>query len=222
MPAPLPPPAEGGPRPGIPDIDDLPSHTDDGQPLLYLTFDDGPSGFSQQVIDVLADYDAQGTLFVLGQAAQSKPDLVRAMAQGRHYVANHTYSHPSLDGVSQEEFLREVEDTRQIILDIALDLFTLDRDVRYLRPPYGAADANSRRYAADAGYAIVLWDIDPQDWRRPGAKVIADHVIREAYPGAIVLMHDGGGDRAQSVAALETILRELSRQRYVFRNVFVP
>jgi peptidoglycan/xylan/chitin deacetylase (PgdA/CDA1 family) len=118
--------------------------------------------------------------------------------------------------------LKQVEETRQIILDIALDLFILDRDVRYLRPPYGATDANSRQYAADAGYAIVLWDIDPQDWRRSGAKVIADHVVREAYPGAIVLMHDGGGDRAQSVAALEMILRELSQQGYAFRNVYVP
>jgi peptidoglycan/xylan/chitin deacetylase (PgdA/CDA1 family) len=221
-PTPLPPSAEGGLRPGVPDIDSLLTHTDEGQPILYLTFDDGPSGFSQQVIDLLANYDAQGTFFVLGQAAKSKPDLIRAMAQGGHYVANHTYSHPSLEGVSQEAFLKEVEDTRQIILDIALDLFTLDRDVRYLRPPYGALDASSRQYAADAGYAVVLWDIDPQDWRRPGAKVLADHVVREAYPWAIVLMHDGGGDRAQSVAALETILRQLSQQGYVFRNVYVP
>jgi peptidoglycan/xylan/chitin deacetylase (PgdA/CDA1 family) len=221
-PTPLPPSAEGEPRPGVPDVDNLPTHTDDGQPILYLTFDDGPSSFSLQMIDLMAEHDAQATFFVLGQAAKSKPDLVRAMAQAGHYVANHTYGHPSLEGVSQEEFLREVEETREIILDIALDLFTLDRDVRYLRPPYGATDANSRQYAADAGYAIVLWDIDPQDWRRPGAKVIADHVVREAYPGAIVLMHDGGGDRAQSVAALETILSTLSQQGYAFQNVYVP
>jgi peptidoglycan/xylan/chitin deacetylase (PgdA/CDA1 family) len=221
-PTPLSPSAEGGPRPGIPDIDNLPTHTDDGQPILYLTFDDGPSGFSQQMIDLLADYDAQGTFFVLGQAAKSKPDLVRAMAQGGHYIANHTYSHSSLEGTSQEAFLQEVEETRQIILDIALDLFTLDRDVRYLRPPYGATDTNTRQYSAEAGYTVVLWDIDPQDWRRPGAKVIADHVAREAYPGAIVLMHDGGGDRAQSVAALEAILSELSQKGYVFRNLYVP
>ncbi len=218
-PTPLPPSAEGESRPGVPDIDNLPTHTDDGQPILYLTFDVGPSSFSQQMIDLMAKRDAQATFFVLGQAAESKPDLVRAMAQAGHYVANHTYGHPSLEGVSQEEFLREVEETREIILDIALDLFTLDRDVRYLRPPYGATDANSRQYAADAGYAIVLWDIDPQDWRRPGAKVIADHVVREAHPGAIVLMHDGGGDRAQSVAALDTILSRLSQQGYAFANV---
>ncbi|MGD8905127.1 MAG: polysaccharide deacetylase family protein, partial [Anaerolineae bacterium] len=121
-----------------------------------------------------------------------------------------------------EEFVAEVEETRQIILEITGDLLQPGQDVRHLRPPYGATDANTRQYAADAGYAFVLWDIDPQDWRRPGAKVVSDHVVREAYPGAIVLLHDGGGDRTQSVAAVETILRELSSQGYVFRNVYGP
>lgn len=68
----------------------------------------------------------------------------------------------------------------------------------------------------------TCWDMVPQDWRRPGAKVIAGHIIRSTKPGAIVLMHDGGGERTQSVAALETVLRELGAQGYVFRNIFVP
>ncbi len=221
-PTPLPAPTGVTVKAGVPDLDTLPTHTEDGKSILYLTFDDGPSKYSQQMIDLLARYDAQATFFVLGKAVKNNPDLVRAMAQDGHYVANHTYSHPSLQGVSQETFIEEVEGTRQIILDTALDLFSLDRDVRYLRPPYGATDASTRQYAADLGYAVVLWDIDPQDWRRPGAKVIADHLIRSAYPGAIVLMHDGGGDRTQSVAALETTLRDLSAQGYVFRNIFVP
>jgi peptidoglycan/xylan/chitin deacetylase (PgdA/CDA1 family) len=209
-------------QPGAPDLDTLPTHTDDGKPILYLTFDDGPSKYSQQMIDLLAQYDAQATFFVLGKAAKSNPDQVRSMAEGGHYVANHTYGHPSLQGVSREDFINEVEGTKEIILDIALDLFGLDRDVRYLRPPYGATDANTRQYAADLGYAVVLWDVDPQDWRRPGAKVIAGHVIRSAKPGAIILMHDGGGERTQSVAALEMVLRELSDQGYVFRTIFGP
>ena len=220
-PTPLAPPA-GAPAGGVPDVDNLPTHDTDGSPILYLTFDDGPSGHSQHMLDLLKKYDAEGTFFVLGQTVKSKPDLVRAMAEGGNYVANHTYSHTSLDGISQADFMAEVEDTRQAILDAAGDLFTLDRDVRYLRPPYGAADASTRQYAADLGYAVVLWDIDPQDWRRPGAQVISGHVVREAYPGAVVLLHDGGGDRTQSVAALETILRDLNAQGYVFRNVFVP
>ena len=215
-------PSAGAPAGGVPDVDNLPTHTAEGSPILYLTFDDGPSGYSQQVLDLMDKYGAEGTFFVLGKSVKAKPDQVRAMAEGGNYVANHTYSHTSLEGSSQADFMSEVEDTRQAILDAAGDLFTLDRDVRYLRPPYGAADANTRQYAADLGYAVVLWDIDPQDWRRPGAQVISGHVMREAYPGAIVLLHDGGGDRTQSVAALETILRDLSAQGYVFRNVFVP
>jgi peptidoglycan/xylan/chitin deacetylase (PgdA/CDA1 family) len=221
-PTPLPAPTGVSVKPGAPDLDNLPTHTDDGKPILYLTFDDGPSKYSQQMIDLLAQHDAQATFFVLGKAAKANPEMVRAMAEGGHYVANHTYGHPSLKGVTHEAFVKEVEDTKQVIFDAALDLFGLDRDVRYLRPPYGATDANTRQYAADLGYAVVLWDVDPQDWRRPGAKVIADHIIRSAKPGAIILMHDGGGERTQSVAALETALRDLSAQGYVFRNVFVP
>jgi len=97
----------------------------------------------------------------------------------------------------------------------------LDKDVKYLRPPYGATDANTRNYAAALGYAVVMWDIDPQDWRQPGADVIASHIISSVYPGAIVLSHDGGGDRTQTLAAYETVMRELSAQGYVFRNIFV-
>jgi peptidoglycan/xylan/chitin deacetylase (PgdA/CDA1 family) len=116
----------------------------------------------------------------------------------------------------------QVERTKEAILDAAGDLFTLDHDVRDLRPPNGATDANTRQYAADLGYAVVLWDVDPQDWRRPGATVISDHILRSVSPGAIVLMHDGGGDRTQSVQALGTVLQELSAQGYAFHNIFIP
>ena len=100
-PTPLPAPTGLTVEPGVPDLDSLPTHTDDGDPILYLTFDDGPSKYSQQVIDLLAEYDAQATFFVLGRAAKANPDLIRAMAQSGHYVANHTYGHPSLKGVKQ-------------------------------------------------------------------------------------------------------------------------
>ena len=86
----------------------------------------------------------------------------------------------------------------------------------------GFSRTDSRQYAAERGYAIALWDIDPLDWRRPGAEVIAGHIVGSIYPGAIVLMHDGGGERAQTVEALEMSLRELSAQGYMFRNLHLP
>jgi peptidoglycan/xylan/chitin deacetylase (PgdA/CDA1 family) len=215
------PPAEGGTGDlGVPDLDNLPTHTQDGKPIAYFTFDDGPSGFTQQLVDLFAQYNGQATFFVLGQQVDAQPKIVRATAQAGHYIANHSYSHTSLEGISSEGFLNEVERTRQAILNAAGDLFTLDKDVRYLRPPYGATDANTRQYAANLGYAVVMWDIDPQDWRQPGADILANHIVSSVYPGAIVLSHDGGGDRTQTVQAYEKVLADLSAQGYAFRNIF--
>ena len=106
-------------------------------------------------------------------------------------------------------------------MNAAGDLLFLDKDVRYLRPPYGATDGDTRQYAANLGYAVVMWDIDPQDWRQPGADILANHIISSVYPGAIVLSHDGGGERSQTVEAYRKVLAELSSQGYAFRNIFV-
>jgi peptidoglycan/xylan/chitin deacetylase (PgdA/CDA1 family) len=214
-------PPAAPPSTGAPDLSKLSTHTEEGKPIVYFTFDDGPSGFTQQIMDLFAQYDGQATFFVLGNQVQANRELTRAEAQAGHYIANHTNTHTSLSGVTPEQFMNEVETTRQIILETAGDLFTLDKDVKYLRPPYGATDQNTLSYADALGYAVVLWDIDPQDWRRPGADVIANHIISSVYPGAIVLSHDGGGDRTQTVEAYRTVLAQLSSQGYVFRNIFV-
>ena len=83
-----------------------------------------------------------------------------------------------------------------------------------MRPPYGATDSHTRAYAAELGYDVVMWNIDTLDWKRPGAKAVVLTVMNKVYPGAIVLMHDGGGDRTQTAAALEAVLRDLSSQGY--------
>jgi peptidoglycan-N-acetylglucosamine deacetylase len=172
------------------------------------------------MLALLKQYNAHATFFNVGKSVSAWPEVVRTVASAGHYVANHTWDHSALAGLTKEEFVAEAERTRQAILQAAGDLFFLDKDVRYLRPPYGSTDANTRQYAAELGYATVLWDIDPQDWRRPGTEEIADHVLSHVFPGAIVLMHDGGGDRSQSVAALEIILRELSAKGYQFYSIF--
>jgi peptidoglycan/xylan/chitin deacetylase (PgdA/CDA1 family) len=228
-PTPAPTSASGGTsyaRRGQPLLENLPYTTPEGNPIVYLTFDDGPNaagpdgGYTQEMLALLKQYNAHVTFFNVGKSVSAWPDLVRAVATGGHYVANHTWDHSALAGLTKEEFVAEAERTRQAIIKAASDLFTLDKDVRYLRPPYGSTDANTRQYAAELGYATVLWDIDPQDWRRPGTEEIADHVLSHVFPGAIVLMHDGGGDRSQSVAALEIILRELSAKGYQFHSIF--
>lgn len=163
--------------------------------------------------------NAQATFFVLGQNAEQLPDLIRAQAADGHYVANHTFDHFTLDGISQQGFIEEVQRTEQVLLNITSDLFTIDGRVRYLRPPYGATDNNTRQFAASLGYAVVLWTIDPQDWQRPSTDQIVSHILSHVYPGAIVLMHDGGGDRSQSAEALRRLLPQLAAQGNVFRNI---
>jgi peptidoglycan/xylan/chitin deacetylase (PgdA/CDA1 family) len=228
-PTPAPVTASGGAstaRRGQPLLENLPSNAPDGNPIVYLTFDDGPNaagpngGYTEEMLALLRQFNAHATFFEVGKSVSAWPDLVRAVALGGHYVADHTWDHSELAGLTKEEFINEAERTRQAILQAAGDLFNLDKDVRYLRPPYGSTDANTRQYAAELSYATVLWDIDPQDWRRPGTEAIADHVLSHVFPGAIVLMHDGGGDRSQSVAALEIILRDLSAKGYKFYNIF--
>lgn len=196
----------------------LPLHTAQGQPILYLTFDDGPSPvWTPQIVELLDRYDARATFFVIGVHVRRAAASLRPVAEAGHTIANHTLSHKSLAGRSQEAFAQELLATEEIVAAAVGDLLPDDFALAYLRPPGGGVDANTGPYAADLGYKVVGWDIDPKDWRRPGADAIASHVIQRAFPGAIVVLHDGGGGNQQTVAAVETILEELSGQGYVFR-----
>lgn len=180
--------------------------------MIYLTFDDGPIDpqWTPQVLEVLAGYDARVTFFVLGVLAERFPDLIDAQVDTGHSLGNHTFDHRTLDGIGREAFFNELEKAEEMLGD---------KGVKFMCPPHGATDAYTRTYLAELGYELVLWNIDTEDWRQPGAEAIASVVVDRAYPGAIVLMHDGGGDRSQTVEALETILETLSSQGYVFEAV---
>jgi peptidoglycan/xylan/chitin deacetylase (PgdA/CDA1 family) len=179
-----------------------------GERVVYLTFDDGPNPpYTDQIIELLARYDARATFFVLGRHIEAHPAQISALRAAGHVVANHTYSHPALAGIGREVFMREVVGTQNLLGATASRCF---------RPPYGSLDANTYAYAAELGLRVVLWDVDPQDWRSPGASVIAANVLANTRPGSIILLHDGGGARGQTVAALATILAELSGQGYRF------
>jgi peptidoglycan/xylan/chitin deacetylase (PgdA/CDA1 family)/heat shock protein HslJ len=195
---PTPPPVAPEPTPAV-SLDNV----------IYLTFDDGPTGpqWTPQVLSVLAGYNAKATFFVLGQNAQRYPDLIQAEYDAGHAIANHTFDHQSLSGLGREAFFNEVQSTQSILGD---------KSVPCLRPPYGATDSYTRARAEELGYQIVMWDIDTEDWKRPGAGAIVNEVLTNAHPGAVVLMHDGGGDRSQTLEALETVLSQLADLGYRF------
>ena len=191
------------------------AHGEAGEPIIYLTFDDGPHPtYTPQVLEVLARYDAIATFFVLGASVTSYPELAARIVEAGHDAENHTFDHASLDRVDRATFIAEVEDTDQAIEEATGGL--VDPTTSCLRPPYGAVDDQTNVLAAELGKDVILWDVDPQDWRRPGTAKIASHLIDNAHPGAVLLMHDGGGPRSQTVEALDVVLRELSTRGYTF------
>ncbi len=190
------------------------AHGGAGGPVVYLTFDDGPHPtWTPQVLAVLARHGVTATFFVLGQNVTAFPELAVRLVDAGHDPENHTFDHASLDKVDRATFIAEVRDT-----DAAIHAAVGERvdPIACLRPPYGAFDEQTSVLAAELGKTLTLWNVDPQDWRRPGAEQIAEHLISHARPGAILLMHDGGGERSQTVEALETVLGELSARGYSF------
>jgi peptidoglycan/xylan/chitin deacetylase (PgdA/CDA1 family) len=179
--------------------------------VVYLTFDDGPTpAWTPRVLELLARYRAQATFFVLGRSAAAYPELVRQEFAAGHGVGNHTWSHRRLTGLKGGQLAAEVGATSTAIQRAT------GAPVRCLRPPYATVDAASADRVRALGLGLVLWDIDTYDWRSPGAGVIAGRVLDRVRSGDVVLLHDGGGDRSQTVAALEQVLATLSARGFRF------
>lgn len=180
----------------------LPVTPDDDGDVVYLTFDDGPSPeYTPQVLDVLARHDARATFFVVGSLAQAYPDIIQRIAAEGHTIANHTWKHEDLAGLSRAAFDETISRTQAVLGDLAAPC---------LRPPYGSMDAFTREWASDHGLSLLTWDASPQDWLRPPAEEIADYIVQWARPGVVLLMHDGGGDRSTTVQGLDMALERLA------------
>ena len=170
-------------------------------PVIYFTFDDGPHPlYTPQVLDVLARHGVRATFFVIGSSAERYPGIIQRIVAEGHTVANHTWDHEALAGLPQEAFDDTVGRTQDLLGSDATSC---------LRPPFGSVDAFTSDWAANHGLDVALWNVDPADWRRPPAEEIAQHIVDHARGGAIVLLHDGGGDRTQTVLALEIALPSL-------------
>ncbi|SES01024.1 polysaccharide deacetylase family protein [Psychrobacillus sp. OK032] len=182
--------------------------------VIALTFDDGPhSTYTTQILDLLAKYDAKATFFVIGERAENMPDMILKMGQEGHEIANHTYTHPYK--ITPEKLEDELKKTNEIIHDIT-GIYPL-----YYRPVGGSYDDRIINTAVENGYRVVMWSWhqDTEDWKSPGVDKIVSTVLSGAKPGNIVLFHDAGGDRSQTVKALEEILPKLEQQGYEFVTI---
>lgn len=187
-----------------------PLQTTAGNPILYFTFDDGPwATYTEAIAAVLAENGGRGTFFAIGRQVDWTPAIPAALVPA-YSVQNHTYNYNTLDGIGRTAFFSEVEQTQAAIQRATGQMPTC------LRPPYGATDGTTTQMAAELGLDVVLWTVDTQDWMRPGADAIVNEIMSNARPGAIILMHDGGGERDQTLAALRLALPQLRAQGYVF------
>ncbi len=185
-----------------------------GGKAIYLTFDDGPSSaHTRRVLELLDQYDAKATFFQVGEEAAARPQLTRAVVERGHALGNHTWNHKDLRKLSRRAVSHQINRTSAVLGRIS------GRPVTCLRPPYGAKNARVKAVIRSKKLAMKLWDIDPRDWKRPGAAAIAKKVVSKAHPSAVVLMHDGGGNRSQSVKALKRILEALGEKGYRFETL---
>ncbi len=196
-------------RPGHPD--EPMYYIRDGRKRVALTIDDGPSPeYTPQVLRLLEKYRVTATFSMIGLEAAAYPGLVREVAAAGHKIANHTWSHLDLLYLPPAAVADQIGRATGAIHKAAGKVPAL------FRAPYGAWSPVVLRECAQAGMTPLDWSVDPRDWSRPGVAAIVRNIMRNTRTGSIILEHDGGGDRSQTVAALEIVLPRLLDDGYHF------
>ncbi|MEA3400206.1 MAG: polysaccharide deacetylase family protein [Armatimonadota bacterium] len=179
------------------------------RPRIALTFDDGPSAdYTPQILDILAEHGGRATFFVLGALVSSHKQLLQRMEDEGHEIGIHTWWHAKLTALSDGAIAADLARCQS-----ALD-GVLQRPVRWVRPPYGEVDDRVRSAIAAAGYRVAMWSVDPRDWQRPGSTAVANRILNCARDGAVVVLHDGGGNRAGTVKAMHTVVPALRERGF--------
>src|SRR5262249_28892439 len=179
-----------------------------GEHQVAITFDDGPDPrWTPKILDILKRANAKAAFFLVGANAERYPRLVRRIVNEGHEIGNHTYYHPNLALCWPEHIRLELNATQLLLETIT------GRSTTLFRPPYAADTSPSQlseliplQIAEDLNYLVVLESIDPEDWAKPGADIILQRVKQQRRDGSIILLHDAGGDRSQTVEALPRIL----------------
>jgi peptidoglycan-N-acetylglucosamine deacetylase len=181
-------------------------------PYIALTFDDGPDKkLTPRLLDLLAEHHIHVTFFVVGENAVEHPEILQRAVREGHEIGNHSWSHPNLAKMSDENVRSQIQRTQEAITSAIGSRPTL------FRPPYGSVTAHQKRFIHDElGYEIILWEVDPLDWKNPGPSVVTSRILKETHPGSIVLSHD---IHAQTIQAMPATLAELEAKGFKFVTV---
>lgn len=178
--------------------------------LVALTFDDGPSAkFTPIILDVLRGNHARATFFVIGSRIGKFPGLINEECREHHQVANHSFDHQIMTGFSDKRIHDELSHTQHAIEEV-----TRTQQPLMFRPPRGRINKRIVLVAEADHYTIVMWSVESGDWANPGVQAIVDTVLSHVKNGDIILFHDQGGNRRQTVDALKHIIPALQERGY--------
>ena len=194
--------------------DDVPMfYVDDGPKAIALTIDDGPSPvYTPQVLRLLEKYRVTATFSMIGREVDAYPSVARDVAAAGHVIANHTWSHRDLAGLPSATVADQMNQATQAIHKAT------GRVPFLFRAPYGAWAPAVLRQCAKTGMIPLDWSVDPRDWARPGVASIVRNIMHNTKTGSIILEHDGGGNRSETVAALKIVLPRLLAAGFHFRT----
>ncbi len=187
------------------------THCPSGKPILALTFDDGPHPtLTPRLLDILQQAEAKATFYVIGSLVQRYPEIARRIVEEGHTIGNHTWTHRDLRKLSDAEIRRELQRTEDAIVKATgVSSFSM-------RPPYGGFNKRAGAAIPSNHRPVVMWSVDPQDWRKPGRANIVKRLVEGAHPGAILLCHD---IHEETIAAIPDTLSQLAARGYKFVTV---
>ena len=186
-------------------------YVDDGPKVIALTIDDGPSPvYTPQVLRLLAKYQVTATFSMIGIEVKEYPGVARDVAEAGHLISNHTWRHLDLPLLSPSAAIEEMDRATAAIHD-ATGIIP-----HMFRAPYGAWSRTVIEHCDQTGMMPIDWSVDPRDWARPGVSSIVTNIMRHTQTGSIILEHDGGGDRSETVAALKIFIPRLLHDGYRF------
>ena len=184
-----------------------------GRRVIALTFDDGPGPYTPQVLSVLEAYHVPATFFEIGENVAEYPQYTQLVARAGYPVEDHTWNHPDLATLPPTQVAAEIDRTQSELRSLT------GQTPACVRPPYDAWNQTVLDEIAQRGLTTMSYSIDPRDWSLPGVTAIVDGVVGAAFPGAVVDLHDGGGNRSETVAALPQIITSLRAEGYGFVSI---